>query len=101
MPKSGYSANVQAKVCAMAVADLLAGREPGFPSYMNTCYSVVAKDHGISVSIVYTFDEAKNEIVAVTGAGGVTPSDASAESLRREAHYAHGWFANITNDIFG
>lgn len=101
MPKSGYSANVQAKVCAMAVADLLAGREPGFPSYMNTCYSVVAEDHGISVSVVYTFDEANNQIVAVKGAGGVTPSDASAEALRREAHYAHGWFANITNDIFG
>ncbi len=101
MPKSGYSANVQAKVCAAAVVDLLAGREPGFPSYMNTCYSVVGDDHGISVSIVYTFDEAKNEIIAVKGAGGVTPSDASAEALRREAHYAHGWFANITNDIFG
>lgn len=101
MPKSGYSANVQAKVCAAAVAALLDGREPGFPSYMNTCYSIVGEDYGISVSVVYTFDEAKNQIVSVKGAGGVTPLDASRENLRREMHYAHGWFANITHDIFG
>lgn len=101
MPKSGYSANVQAKVCAMAVADLLGGREPGFPSYQNTCYSIIGDDYGISISIVYTFDEAKNQIIAVKDAGGVTPTDASAENLRREMYYAHGWFANITNDMFG
>lgn len=101
MPKSGYSANVQAKVCAMAVRDLLAGREPGFPSYQNTCYSIVGDDYGISVSVVYSFDAEKNQIIAVKGAGGVTPMDASLENLRREMHYAHGWFANITNDVFG
>ncbi len=101
MPKSGYSANVQAKVCAMAVVDMLNDREPGAPSYMNTCYSVVGEDYGITVSIVYTLNEEKNAIIAVEGAGGLTPMDASAEMLAREAHYAHGWFANITQDIFG
>lgn len=101
MPKSGYSANVQAKVCAMAVVDMLNDREPGTPSYMNTCYSVVGEEYGISVSVVYALDEEKNAIVGVKGAGGLTPSDATPEMLAREAHYAHGWFANITNDIFG
>jgi sulfide dehydrogenase [flavocytochrome c] flavoprotein subunit len=101
MPKSGYSANVQAKVCAAAVADLLAGREPGDPSYMNTCYSIIGDNYGISVSVVYGFDGAKNMIVPVKGAGGLTPKDASAQNLEREMHYAHGWFNNITNDIFG
>ncbi len=101
MPKSGYSANVQAKVCAMAVVDMLNDREPGIPSYMNTCYSVVGEEYGISVSVVYSLDEANNKIVGVKGAGGLTPSDASPEMLAREAHYAHGWFANITHEIFG
>ncbi|MCW8882635.1 MAG: NAD(P)/FAD-dependent oxidoreductase, partial [Sedimenticola sp.] len=75
MPKSGYSANVQAKVCAMAVVDMLNDREPGIPSYMNTCYSVVGEEYGISVSVVYSLDEANNKIVGVKGAGGLTPSD--------------------------
>lgn len=101
MPKSGYSANVQAKICAAAVVDLLNDRQPGAPSYMNTCYSIVGEDYGISVSFVYKLNEAENKIVAVKDSGGVTPKDASAEFLKREAHYAHGWFANITQDIFG
>lgn len=101
MPKSGYSANVQAKVCAMAVVDMINDREPGTPSYMNTCYSVVGEEYGISVSVIYALDEANNKIVGVKGSGGLTPSDASPEVLAREAHYAHGWFANITHDIFG
>ena len=101
MPKSGYSANVQAKVCAAAVADLLAGREPGEPSYMNTCYSVIGDNYGISVSIVYSLNSKSNTIVPVKGAGGLTPKDASKQNLEREMHYAHGWFSNITHDIFG
>jgi len=101
MPKSGYSANVQGKVCAMAVVDMLNGREPGDPSYQNTCYSILGEDYGVSVSVVYALNEAKNQIVKVKGAGGLTPMDASKEFLAREAKYAHGWFRNITDDIFG
>ncbi len=101
MPKSGYSANIQAKVCAMAVADMLNDREPGIPSYQNTCYSVLGEDYGISVSFVYELDEKENAINAVKGAGGLTPMDASSAALAREAKYAHGWFNNITHDIFG
>jgi len=101
MPKSGYSANVQAKVCAAAVVDLLRDREPGDPSYQNTCYSILGEDYGVSVSVVYALKEEANQIVKVEGAGGLTPSDASREFLAREAQYAHGWFRNITDDIFG
>ncbi len=101
MPKSGYSANVQAKVCAAAVADLLNDRAPGDPSYMNTCYSVIGEDYGISVSVVYNYDKQKNMIEKVKGAGGLTPKDASKMALKRESQYAHGWFENITDDMFG
>lgn len=101
MPKSGYSANVQAKACATAVADLLNDREPGDPSYQNTCYSIIGKDYGVSVGMVYKYNKAENMIVTVKGAGGLTPSDASLEQLKRESVYAHGWYDNITHDIFG
>ena len=101
MPKSGYSANVQAKACASAIVDLFSGREPGAPSYQNTCYSVIGKDYGVSVGMVYTYNKSKNMVLPVKGAGGLTPMDASMAQLKRESRYAHGWFNNITHDIFG
>ncbi len=102
MPKSGYSANSQAKVCAAAVVGMLAGKaDGGTPSYVNTCYSIVGKDYGISVAAVYRLNEAEDLIAPVKGAGGLTPMDASAEARRREVEYAYSWYNNITADIFG
>jgi sulfide dehydrogenase [flavocytochrome c] flavoprotein subunit len=98
MPKSGYAANSEAKVCAASVAALLNGQEPGSPSYVNTCYSIVGKDWGISVAAVYRLAEDGSKITKVSG--GLTPTDATAEMRAREVAYAHSWFTNITNDIF-
>src|SRR5215467_4213363 len=50
MPKSAFSANAQAKVCAAAVVDLLAGRAPRQGKLINTCYSLVAPGYGISIA---------------------------------------------------
>jgi sulfide dehydrogenase [flavocytochrome c] flavoprotein subunit len=99
MPKSGYSANSQAKVCAASIAALLNGQEPGTPSYVNTCYSIAGKDYAFSVANVYRLAEDGSKIASVSG--GVTPGDASAEQFKREVAYAHSWFKNITHDIFG
>ncbi len=98
MPKSGYSANSQGKVCAAAIVAALQGKEMVVPSYVNTCYSIVGEDYGISVADVYRLQEDK--IAAVEGAGGLTPSDASPEDLRREVAYAYSWYNNITTDMF-
>jgi len=100
MPKSGYAANSQAKVCAAAVAAMLNGKEPGTPSYVNTCYSIAGEDYGFSVAAVYRLSADGKTIAGVEGAGGLTPGDASAEQRKREVLYAHSWFANITSDIF-
>ncbi|MCB1857183.1 MAG: FAD-dependent oxidoreductase [Gammaproteobacteria bacterium] len=99
MPKSGYSANSQAKVCAAAVVALLNGQEPGVPAYVNTCYSIAGKDHGFSVAAVYRLAEDGSKIESVSG--GLTPADASEEQFKREVLYAHSWFKNITEDSFG
>jgi sulfide dehydrogenase [flavocytochrome c] flavoprotein subunit len=98
MPKSGYAANSQAKVCAAAIAALLDGKEPGTPSYVNTCYSIAGEDFGFSVAAVYRLEG--DTIAGVKGAGGLTPADASDETHKREVLYAHSWFTNITSDIF-
>jgi NADPH-dependent 2,4-dienoyl-CoA reductase/sulfur reductase-like enzyme len=99
MPKSGFSANSQAKVCAAAIAALLRDRPLPEPALINTCYSLVAPDYGISIGGVY--EVLDGEIVAIKGAGGVSPLDADRDFRRREADYARSWYANITTDMFG
>jgi len=46
MPKSAFAANMQAKICALAVVKLLRGEAPVSPKLINTCYSLVAPDYG-------------------------------------------------------
>ncbi len=101
MPKSAYAANSQAKVTAAAIVALLNDEEPGVPAYVNTCYSIIGKDYGISVAAVYRLSEDGAEIAGVEGAGGLTPSDAEDFALAREVEYAYSWYDNIVHDIFG
>jgi len=99
MPKSGYAANSQGKVTAAAIASKVAGMKMPEPSYVNTCYSLITPDYGISVAMVYQLKDGK--IGGVKGAGGLSPSDASDATRKAEAIYARSWFHNITSDIFG
>ena len=99
MPKSAFAANAQGKACAAAVVRLLAGEKPLEPRLINTCYSIVQPDYGISVAGVYRPE--KDLFVDVEGAGGVSPLEASASTRAAEAAYAHGWFKTITRETFG
>ncbi|MFM8332734.1 MAG: FCSD flavin-binding domain-containing protein [Candidatus Methylumidiphilus sp.] len=95
MPKSAFSANSQAKICAAAIVDLLNGRQPGPPSLINHCYSFLAPDYAISVNGVYEYSDREQRLVA-TG-GGESPMDADRV---REAEFARSWRDNITADSF-
>jgi sulfide dehydrogenase [flavocytochrome c] flavoprotein subunit len=99
MPKSAFAANAQAKACAAAVAALLAGQAPQAPKLINTCYSLVAPDYGISVAAVYA--PANGQLAEVAGASGVSPLDAPASVRATEAKIADGWFRTITAEAFG
>lgn len=99
MPKSAFAANAQAKVCADAVIDLLAGRIPEPPKLINTCYSLVAPGYGISVAGVYHPD--KGVLADVEGAGGTSPVDAPKSVRKQEAAYAEDWYRTITTSVFG
>ncbi len=99
MPKSGYAASTEAKVCAAAVVSLLNGKEPGIASYANACYSLIAPDYGISVVAVYKLAADGSAIEKI--GGGLTPADASAEMRKREVQYAYSWFNNMTAEMFG
>ena len=99
MPKSAFSANAQAKVCAAAIAAMLAGQAAPRAKLINTCYSLVAPDYGISVAGVY--QPAGGQIAEVPGSGGVSPIDAPASIRAEEALYADAWFRTITAEVFG
>ena len=99
MPKSAFTANAQAKVCAAAVARLIAGGKPDDPRLINTCYSLVAPDYGISVAGVYR--PADGQLKDVEGSGGVSPINAPASTRAAEATFANGWFRTITQEVFG
>lgn len=99
MPKSAFSANAQAKVCAAAVVSLLRNEAPAQPKLINTCYSLVAPDYGISVAGVYR--PANGLLADVEGAGGVSPAAAPPAFRALEATYADNWFQSITAEVFG
>src|SRR6266852_2347905 len=99
MPKSAFAANAQAKVCAAAVAKLIGGGKPDEPKLINTCYSLLAPDYGISVAGVYR--PADGQLKEVEGSGGVSPANAPSSFRAQEATFANGWFNTITAEVFG
>ncbi|MBM3600719.1 MAG: cytochrome C [Alphaproteobacteria bacterium] len=99
MPKSGFAANSQAKVVATAVVDMMNGRTPGAPAWLNTCYSHVAPNYGISVVNVYR--ATPQAFVEVQGSGGVSPVQAPPAMRVQEALFADAWYESITADMFG
>jgi len=99
MPKSGYAASSQGKVCAAEMVAELQGKTVGVSSWVNTCYSLITPDYGISVAAVYRLTN--KGIVGVKGAGGVGPREVPAETRRKEAMYAEGWYRSIISDMFG
>jgi len=100
LPKSGYAANSEAKVCAAAVVALLNDRPTPEPAWVNTCYSIIHPGDGISVAMVYRLG-ADGRVAKVKGSGGLTPADSPQAMRAREEAYAHSWFNNITHDVFG
>ena len=99
MPKSAFAANAQAKVCAVAIVARLAGRDPAEPKLVNTCYSLISPEYGITVAGVYRPD--KGVLAEVPGSGGVSPLEADAAFRAQEALYGESWFRTITGEVFG
>jgi NADPH-dependent 2,4-dienoyl-CoA reductase/sulfur reductase-like enzyme len=99
MPKSAFTANAQAKVCAAAIVKLLAGERPSEPRLINTCYSMVGPSYGITVAGVY--QPVNGVLTEIKGAGGVSPLDAPPSFRAQEALFAEGWFNTITAEVFG
>ncbi|UWQ90109.1 NAD(P)/FAD-dependent oxidoreductase [Rhodobacteraceae bacterium M382] len=97
MPKSGFSANSQAKVAAMAVRAALTDSKMFPAKFSNTCWSLIGTNDGVKVGATY---EATEEKIAKVD-GFISQTGESGEL--REATYEEsiGWYAGITSDMFG
>ncbi len=100
LPKSGHTANNIAKMTAASIVSLFRGSKLPVPSHVNTCYSLVSPEYGISIAAVYRLSE-KGVLEGVKGAGGLSPKDAPLLQRVQEANYAQGWYKGITQDTFG
>lgn len=100
LPKSGFAANSEAKVCASAIHALLNGLDVESPSFSNGCYSLVGKDYAISVVGVYRLSDDGKLVESIAGSGGVSSATATAQDRLFDASYAYSWYNNFTQDVF-
>ena len=96
MPKSGFSANSQAKVAANVIRHELTDSRLFPARYANTCWSLIATDDGVKVGASYEPTEEK--IASVEGFISQTGEDAD---LRRQTYEESiGWYNGIVADMF-
>ncbi len=96
MPKSGFSANSQAKVAALMIRGELT-KSPTFPArYANTCWSLIDTDDTVKVGGRYEAKDGKIAAVETfVSKTGETPQ------LRKETQAENmGWYSGITADMF-
>ena len=95
LPKSGHMATNHAKVCAAAIVELLAGREPDpIPVVTNTCYSATSGTTSGYVANVYRFE---------AGKGYVNQPEGGATAKGDERNFSHNdsWAKNIWAEVLG
>ena len=96
MPKSGFSANSQAKVAANHIRGELTGSRVFEPRFANTCWSLVATNDGIKVGANYSAGAEKIDVVDKF----VSKGDESADVRKATYEESLGWYAGITSDMF-
>jgi sulfide dehydrogenase [flavocytochrome c] flavoprotein subunit len=97
MPKSGASANTQAKVVALAALAALKGQAPAVPAWGNVCYALAGHEYGLFVVDVFELKEGK-----ITNVSGPRYQilNASKAQNRLAALYTETWVRTFTADCF-
>jgi NADPH-dependent 2,4-dienoyl-CoA reductase/sulfur reductase-like enzyme len=97
MPKSGHMANQHGKIAADAVIALMTGRAVNDePMIANTCYSWINDREVVHVASVHAYDKGQKTMIAVKGAGGLSPA-----ASVKEGAYARAWADAIWTDLLG
>jgi sulfide dehydrogenase [flavocytochrome c] flavoprotein subunit len=97
MPKSGFSANSQAKVAAMSVRNELTDSRMFPARYSNTCWSLIATDDGVKVGAQYSPTDEK-----IASTSSFVSQNGETDDVRKETYEESiGWYKGITTDMFG
>ena len=88
VPKSAVSANAEAKACALAIAAVLAGREPQVQDLANACSTMIAPDRAIAIRGLFRAAGDDFAGAETAGSGQVQAAD-------------DGWYATLVQDVFG
>ena len=96
MPKSGFSANSQAKVAANAIRGELTGSRVYDPRFANTCWSLIATDDGVKVGANYKAGAEKIDVVDKF----VSQAKESNDLRKTTYEESIGWYDGITTDMF-
>jgi hypothetical protein len=97
MPKSGFSANSQAKVVANAIRAELTGSKAYPPRFRNTCWSLISDNNGVKVGASYKAGSEKVEKID----GFISQVEEDAALREQTFAEANGWYDSITSDMFG
>lgn len=96
MPKSGFSANSQAKVAAMAIRGELTGSRVFEPRFANTCWSLIDTNDGVKVGANYKAGEEAIEVV-----DNFISATGEDEDLRKATYEeSEAWYSAIVTDMF-
>ncbi len=98
MPKSGFSANSQAKVAALNIRGDLTDSRVFKAKYANTCWSLISPENGVKVGAQYEAGEDGNIVSTSTF---VSKTGESAELRSETYRESIGWYDSITADLFG
>lgn len=93
MMKTGYSANTQAKVCALNLVAAMNGKKLWEPTLANAIYSFTSDKEAASLVGVYRVVDGKTVVVP---GGGV-----AAAPTETEAAYGLAWISNILAEMAG
>ena len=96
MPKSGFSANSQAKVVANAVLAELAGKKKFPARYRNTCWSLISTNNGVKVGASY---KPGDKSVAVASKF-ISKTGETADLRKSTFEESLDWYDAITTEIF-
>ena len=96
MPKTGFAASSQAKVCAAAVVSSLSGQTMPEPTYNSAIYSLINPKYAISMAAVYRLEGGR----ITTVSHGESSKKRKKKFRRKEAKYANAWYKAITSDTF-
>ncbi len=96
MPKSGFAANSQAKVAAMAVRGDLTGSRVFPARYANTCWSLIEDGDVVKVGAAYAAKDGKIAATSTFVSKTKEPADLRKQNVQENL----GWYAGVTADMF-